>query len=79
MLSKPPFSRGGIVIAFIIHKVKGLCHRAIYQTKARFFLYPLIFRTEIYLVNCINKEIKTDFFTFIFCANTAHLIFYPRQ
>ena len=50
-------SRGGIGIAFIIHKVKGPEHRAIYQTKARIFLYQLIFRNEICLVNCINKEI----------------------
>ena len=65
-----------------LHKrlLSALVHAgAIYQTKARFFLYPLIFRNENCLVNCINKEIQTDFFTFIFCANTAYLIFHPRQ
>ena len=72
-------SRGGIGIAFIIHKGKYPEYRAIYQTKARFCLYLLRFRNEICLVNCINKEIKQIFSLSFFGANTAHLIFYPRQ
>ena len=72
-------SRGGIGFSFIAPKVKGSEDRAIYQTKARSFLYPLIFSIKICIVNCQNNEIKIDFFTFIFCANTAHLIFHPLQ
>ena len=72
-------SRGAIRIVSITHKVKGLEYHVIYQTRARFSLYPLIFSIEICLVKYMNKEIKTDFFTFIFCANTTDLIFYLQQ
>ena len=72
-------SRGAIRIVSITHKVKGPEHRVIYKTRARFFLYLLIFSIEIYLVNYMKKEIKTDFFTFIFCTNNSHLIFYLQQ
>ena len=72
-------SRGGIGISFITHKGKGSEYRVIYQTKARLFLYPLIVSDELCSVHFRNEEIKTYFFPFIFCANTAHLIFYPEQ
>ena len=70
-------SRGDIGISFIARKVNDSEDRAIYQTKARIFLHPLICSIKIRLINCRNNEVKTDFFTFIFCANTAHLIFHP--
>ena len=47
-----------------------------YQMKATIFLFPLIIDTKYFHVCETNCEIKSDFFTFIFCANTAHLIFY---
>ena len=72
-------SRGGIGFSFIAPKAKGSEDCTIYQTKARFFLYPLVFSIKICFVSCRNNEIKTEFFTFIFCANTARLIFHPRQ
>ena len=64
--------------SFITHQPKELDYRVIYQSKARIFLYLLIIGNNIFFVNGNNCEIKTDFFTFIFCANTSYLILKPQ-
>ena len=72
-------SKGGMGFLFIAHQPKGVEYCVIYQTKARIFVYSLMLSSNIFPVNWKNCEIKTDFFTFIFCANTSHLILIPQQ
>ena len=64
--------------SFITHQPKELDYRVIYQSKARIILYSLIIDNNIFFVNRKNCEIKTDFFTFIFCANTSYSILKPQ-
>ena len=49
------------------------------QTKARIIPYRMIISNSISLAKCKKGEIKTDFFTFISCANTEQLIFHLQQ
>ena len=69
-------SRGSIGVFFVTHKVKGSEGRAIHQSKARIISYRMILRNNISFINCKNWEIKSDFFTLFFCANTNRLILY---
>ena len=71
-------SRGGISVSFVTHKVKGSEGCAIDQSKARIISYRMILSNNLSSINCKNWEIKTEFFTLFFCANTNCLILYPQ-
>ena len=40
---------------------------------------PIDPNVKCFRVNQTSYKIKSDFFTFIVCANTAPIIFHPRQ
>ena len=66
-------SSGGLEFSCITPEPKGIEGCCIYQIKASIFRYSLGSNMESLI--CYEKcRIKSDFFTFIFCANTVHLI-----
>ena len=66
-----------MTFSFIVHEPKGVEYRTMYQMKATIFPHLLVLDTECSHVYETNCKIKSDFSTLIFCANTAHLLFYP--
>ena len=67
------------MFSFIAHKPKGLDYRVIHQTKARFCFYLFVIDNYVPFVTGRKYEIKTEFFTFSFCANASSLILNPQQ
>ena len=72
-------SRGGLEFSCITPKPKGIEGCVICQIKANILLYLLVGSNMEFLIYQEKYKIKSDFFTFIFCANTAHSIFDPQQ
>ena len=72
-------SRGGFEFSLISHEPKGIEGRVICQIKAYICLYSFAGSNMESLIKSKKKEIKSDYFTFIFCANTTLLIFNPQQ
>ena len=72
-------SRGGFEYSRITHEPQGIEGRVICRIKAYISLYSLVGSNMESLIKSEKNEIKSDFFTFIFCANTTLLIFNPQQ